>query len=327
MDLRCRKGEHHATIQGGRNLIKVVGDRRESLRSSRNPGSVGRDRNSSDDKRIGNLPMGEKTGRIGDPLIYKNEKARTEVEAMHGRQILGIDVVYPSTPAISGVRQEKNPAPTGLGKPPVQPGLDSLRNGVRKSRDLRLKRDVAIKTLPPGFSGDRNRVARFDREARAASALNHPNAVDFAHPAASEHRHNFEIAELFSRLQRGRTFGDGGERRTIQQRIAGISHPQQRFHLDAKLFVAAASIPQKLAARRLAGSCCAASNSSSICFQRSACIARHFTFEPSFRQTPVPNHRVGVNPQRFGGFFYAQPAEIAHLHHLSLAWIQPGQIA
>ncbi len=48
---------------------------------------------------------------------------------------------------------------------------------VYRARDLRLKREVAIKTLPPGFPGDRDRVARFEREARAASALNHPNIV------------------------------------------------------------------------------------------------------------------------------------------------------
>ncbi|MGA7415154.1 MAG: protein kinase, partial [Bryobacteraceae bacterium] len=48
---------------------------------------------------------------------------------------------------------------------------------VYRASDLRLKRDVAIKALPPGFAGDRDRVARFEREARAASALNHPNIV------------------------------------------------------------------------------------------------------------------------------------------------------
>jgi serine/threonine protein kinase len=48
---------------------------------------------------------------------------------------------------------------------------------VYKARDSRLKRDVAIKVLAPGFVRDPNRVARFEREARAAGALNHPNIV------------------------------------------------------------------------------------------------------------------------------------------------------
>jgi hypothetical protein len=48
---------------------------------------------------------------------------------------------------------------------------------VWRARDARLKRDVAIKVLPAGLSGDPDRIARFEREARAASALNHPNIV------------------------------------------------------------------------------------------------------------------------------------------------------
>jgi len=48
---------------------------------------------------------------------------------------------------------------------------------VWRARDTRLKRDVAIKLLPPAFSRDPERIARFEYEARAASALNHPNVV------------------------------------------------------------------------------------------------------------------------------------------------------
>ncbi len=48
---------------------------------------------------------------------------------------------------------------------------------VWRARDSRLKREVAIKTLPSHFAADRDRIARFEREARAASALNHPNIV------------------------------------------------------------------------------------------------------------------------------------------------------
>ncbi|MBV8810051.1 MAG: protein kinase, partial [Acidobacteriaceae bacterium] len=48
---------------------------------------------------------------------------------------------------------------------------------VYRARDLRLKRDVAIKVLPSNFARDPAYVARFEREARAASALSHPNLV------------------------------------------------------------------------------------------------------------------------------------------------------
>ena len=48
---------------------------------------------------------------------------------------------------------------------------------VWRARDARLQREVAIKVLPAGLARDADRIARFEREARAASALNHPNIV------------------------------------------------------------------------------------------------------------------------------------------------------
>ncbi len=49
--------------------------------------------------------------------------------------------------------------------------------GVYLARDTRLDRQVALKILPPGFVGEQARLGRFVREAKAASALNHPNII------------------------------------------------------------------------------------------------------------------------------------------------------
>ena len=48
---------------------------------------------------------------------------------------------------------------------------------VYRARDEKLKRDVAIKVLPVSFSQDANRLVRFEQEAQAVGALNHPNIL------------------------------------------------------------------------------------------------------------------------------------------------------
>ncbi len=48
---------------------------------------------------------------------------------------------------------------------------------VYRAHDARLGREVAIKVLPPSFAADAERLRRFEQEARAIGALNHPNIL------------------------------------------------------------------------------------------------------------------------------------------------------
>src|SRR6478735_936043 len=48
---------------------------------------------------------------------------------------------------------------------------------VYEAHDSRLDREVAIKVLPGDYASDNDRLKRFEQEAKATSALNHPNIL------------------------------------------------------------------------------------------------------------------------------------------------------
>ena len=74
------------------------------------------------------------------------------------------------------------PAGTKLGPYIVQSLIGAGGMGeVYHARDGSLKRDVAIKVLPTSFSRDPDRLRRFQLEAEAAAALNHPNILSIYH--------------------------------------------------------------------------------------------------------------------------------------------------
>jgi serine/threonine protein kinase/Tol biopolymer transport system component len=79
---------------------------------------------------------------------------------------------------------------------------------VYRARDTRLSRDVAVKVLPPRFSLDPERVARFEREAQLLASLNHPQiaAIYGFEKTEGIHALVLELVEgptLGERLQKG----------------------------------------------------------------------------------------------------------------------------
>ena len=78
-----------------------------------------------------------------------------------------------------------------------------------RAHDERLNREIALKVLPPSLVGDPDARARFQREARAVAALNHPNIVTI-HEVGEDGDHPFIAFELVDgetlrdRIARGR---------------------------------------------------------------------------------------------------------------------------
>ncbi len=118
---------------------------------------------------------------------------------------------------------------------------------VYRAHDPRFGRDVAIKLLPAAFANDEARLARFEREARAAGSLNHPNVLtvhDFGRQDGTPY--------LVSELLRGETLRERLEKSPIAPATAvvyaaqiarglGAAHAFGIVHRDLKpenIFVA-----------------------------------------------------------------------------------------
>src|SRR5437899_2016197 len=85
---------------------------------------------------------------------------------------------------------------------------------VYRARDTRLERSVALKILPTTFTGDANRLQRFEHEARILSALNHPNLLAI-HDVGAQNGTHYLVSEFL-------------EGQTLREKISGGPLPQRR---------------------------------------------------------------------------------------------------
>jgi len=83
-----------------------------------------------------------------------------------------------------------------------------------RARDAKLGRDVAIKVLPAALSENADRLNRFEQEAQAAGALNHPNILSIYHIGTHDGA-PYIVSELL-------------EGETLRERMAGGALPQRK---------------------------------------------------------------------------------------------------
>jgi len=111
---------------------------------------------------------------------------------------------------------------------------------VWRATDTRLHRDVAIKVLPQDFTEDRERLARFRREANVLAQLQHPNVASIygLEESGSTHALVMELVDgptLAERMERGPMTVD--ESLSIARKIAGAleeAHEKGIVHRDLK---------------------------------------------------------------------------------------------
>jgi Tol biopolymer transport system component len=111
---------------------------------------------------------------------------------------------------------------------------------VYRARDARLGRDVALKIMPESFARDADRLRRFEQEARAVAALNHPNILAI-HDVGQLDGSPFLVSELLEGESLRSTLDRGPlpQRKTIEYGVQiahglGAAHEKGIVHRDLK---------------------------------------------------------------------------------------------
>src|SRR5262249_4528146 len=160
-----------------------------------------------------------------------DEELRRQVEAMLTADARTDELL--DLPAYAPIPELLN-IPENLSQLPTEPRVESLigrrigvyqlaqelgRGGMGEvylAYDARLGRHVALKLLPARYTEDAERVRRFQREARAASGLNHPNILTIFDIGQEEGRHYIATEYVEGRTLRSLV---GGAEMTLDKAI------------------------------------------------------------------------------------------------------------
>jgi serine/threonine protein kinase len=170
---------------------------------------------------------------------------------------------------------------------------------VYRARDTKLGRDVAIKVLPAAFSADTERLRRFEQEAQAAGALNHPNILVIFHIGTHEGA-PYIVSELL-------------EGETLRERMAGSALPQRKA-IDHALQIArglAAAHAKGIVHRDLKPENLFVTNDGRVKILDFGLAKLTGTSDGTQSQTEIPTRKVNTDPGMvMGTMGYMSPEQL-----------------
>ncbi|HEX4950995.1 MAG TPA: protein kinase [Blastocatellia bacterium] len=175
------------------------------------------------------VPTSERAAFVAQACADDSEMRR-EVESLLAFEAQADDFIEKPALAVAAELMAEDKAASLAGQQITHYQVSKLLGAggmgeVYLAEDSTLGRKVALKLLPAQFTADDERVRRFEREAKAASALNHPNIITIHEIGASDHLH-FIATEFIA-----------GE--TLRQRLA-VAKLKVKDALDIAIQIAAA---------------------------------------------------------------------------------------